>query len=129
MVMSIEDMLNSQRNDCPIEKKLSEKDLKRIFLKTGGIIGDDCIIWQGYITHNKIDYVNFYFNGKKCALHRLLYINFKGKLNDNDYLYFNCNNKGKCCNINHFSKKRSSINSQNKSVGNNSDEDIIIYFD
>lgn len=130
--MSIEDMLKCQRNDCPIDKKLSEKDLKRIYMKTGGIIGDNCIIWQGYITHNKIDYVNFYFNGKKCALHRLLYINFKGKLNDNDYLYFNCNNKGKCCNINHFSKKRSINNSINNSgiiPPNNHDGDIIIYFD
>jgi hypothetical protein len=71
---------------------------------------------------NFIIEVNFYFNGKKCALHRLLYVNFRGKLNDNDYLYFNCNNKGKCCNINHFSKKRSSIEK-------NLDGDIIIYFD
>jgi hypothetical protein len=106
-------MVNNQifiniRVNCPNNKKLSEKDLKRIYAKTGGITNDnnECILWNGYITHNKIDYINFYFNGRKCALHRLLYINFKGHINDNDYLEYICNNKGKCCNINHISKKK-----------------------
>jgi hypothetical protein len=93
---------------CPDHKKLSEKDIKRIINKTGGLFNDtnECIIWTGYITHNKINYINFYFNGAKCALHRLLYINFKGCLNENDYLEFTCENKGVCCNINHIKKKK-----------------------
>ena len=104
----VDKLINLQRLTCPSDKLLSEKDLKRIINRTGGIINtnNECILWNGYITHNKIDYINFYFNGKKCALHRLLYVNFKGKLNDNDYLEFICSNKGKCCNINHIVKKR-----------------------
>jgi hypothetical protein len=107
----VDRLINLQRNNIRNDKLLSEKDLKRIYNRTGGITNEtnECIIWEGYITHNKIDYINFYFNGKKCALHRILYINFKGKLNDNDYLEFICSdkyNKGKCCNINHIIKKR-----------------------
>jgi hypothetical protein len=47
---------------------------------------------------------NFYFNGKKVALHRLLYNNFLGDLDDSEYLKYNCENKGKCCNLNHFKR-------------------------
>jgi hypothetical protein len=119
----MDQLISIQRVNCPNNKKLSEKDLKRILTRTGGIYNDnnECIIWNGYITHNKIDYVNFYFNGKKCALHRLLYINFKGKLNDNDYLEYICENKGKCCNINHIFKK--------KHLSKNNNDQNIVYFD
>ena len=125
----VDNLINLQRANCNADKLLSEKDLKRIYNRTGGIINttNECILWKGYITHNKIDYINFYFNGKKCALHRLLYINFKGKLNDNDYLEFICsdkNNKGKCCNINHIIKKKNNINIVVSSPNTN-----IVYFD
>jgi hypothetical protein len=151
----VDNLINLQRPNCQVDKLLSEKDLKRIFNRTGGITNttNECILWKGYITHNKIDYINFYFKGKKCALHRILYINFKGKLNDNDYLEFICDdklNKGKCCNINHIVKKRcvkkfninnnlqinspnnSQINSQINSPNNsqiNSPNINIVYFD
>ncbi len=123
----VDKLINLQRINCPLDKLLSEKDLKRIINRTGGIFNtsNECILWNGYITHNKIDYINFYFNGKKCALHRLLYVNFKGKLNDNDYLEFICSNKsnrGKCCNINHIIKKRNNNNILSPN-GN------IVYFD
>ena len=49
-------------------------------------------------------YINFYFKGKKCALHRLLYLNYVGKLENKEYLKYKCKNKGVCCNINHFNK-------------------------
>ncbi len=132
----VDTLINLQRNNIRNDKILSEKDLKRIFNRTGGIINNnnECIIWKGYITHNKIDYINFYFNGKKCALHRILYINFKGKLNDNDYLEFTCpdkSNKGKCCNINHIVKKRNinkNINTLNEN-NNSPIENNIVYFD
>jgi hypothetical protein len=111
----VDKLINLQRLNCPDDKLLTEKDLKRIITRTGGIYNDtnECILWNGYITHNKIDYINFYFKGKKCALHRLLYVNFKGKLNDNDYLEFICKdkyNRGRCCNINHIMKKKYNIN-------------------
>ncbi len=116
----VDTLINLQRNNIKMDKLLSEKDLRRVFNRTGGITNNtnECILWKGYITHNKIDYINFYFNGKKCALHRILYINFKGNLNDNDYLEFICAdklNKGRCCNINHIVKKRH----YKKSVSNN----------
>ena len=139
----VDKLINLQRANCHVDKLLSEKDLKRIHNRTGGIINttNECILWNGYITFNKIKYINFYFKGKKCALHRLLYINFKGKLNENDYLEYICINKcnkGICCNINHIIKKRdinkknllinSPINSPNNSE-NNSKNINTVYFD
>ena len=49
-------------------------------------------------------YINFYFNKKKIALHRLLYINYVEDVSPNEYIKFLCDNKGKCCNINHMKK-------------------------
>ena len=125
MINIINNLIKLQRPNIRTDKILLEKDLKRIINRTDGITNttNDCILWKGYITHNKIDYINFYFKGKKCALHRILYINFKGKLNDNDYLEFTCNNKGRCCNINHIIKKRDikNINLLNNNQDNNQD--------
>ena len=122
------------RNNCPYNKLLLEKDLKRINAKTYGLFENsiinksyECILWKVYINHNKIDYINFFFNGKKYALHRLLYINFKGHLNDNDYLEYTCINKGRCCNINHIEKKKN--NNKNKNININSPIYNIVYFD
>ncbi len=109
------------RNNCPLDKRLGIKDLNRIYAKSGEYLNSvDCVLWKGYITSNKTEYINFYFNGKKVALHRLLYINFKGNLRDNDYLEYKCENKGKCCNIKHFTKKNK--NKIKKSIN-------VVYFD
>ena len=144
MIDILNNLINLQRPNIRSDKLLAEKDLKRIINRTGGIINttNECILWKGYITHNKIDYINFYFKGKKCALHRIIYINFKGKLNDNDYLEFTCidkSNRGRCCNINHIIKKRDSkktiisnhaseTSSPNNSP-NNSPNINMVYFD
>jgi hypothetical protein len=65
-------------------------------------------LWSGYITNdkniNKGVYINFYYNKKKIALHRLLYANYVGEISDKEYIKYNCINKGKCCNIHHMSK-------------------------
>jgi hypothetical protein len=68
-------------------------------------------VWDGYITNSKNTrkgtYINFFFRNKKVALHRLLYENFIGALNDDYYLKFSCDDnetKGKCCNTNHMIK-------------------------
>lgn len=103
------ELINNQLKTLPNDKKLLYNDLKRIckYIKTS-IFTDECSLWYGYITVIKNDdkksYINFYYAGKKYALHRLLYINFKGELSDSEYIKFNCINKGKCCNINHFYK-------------------------
>ena len=103
------ELINNQLKTLPNDKKLLYNDLKRIckYIKTS-IFTDECSLWHGYITIIKNDdkksYINFYYAGKKYALHRLLYLNFKGELSDSEYIKFNCINKGKCCNINHFYK-------------------------
>ena len=103
------ELIKKQKKDILSEKKLSYSDLKRISkYLTNSIFGDECSLWNGYITIIKNDdknsYINFYYNGKKYSIHRLLYINFIGILSDTEYIKFKCSNKGKCCNINHFYK-------------------------
>lgn len=104
------ELVAKQKKDIPTNKKLQLSDIKRIARRISGPISDPnkCSIWSGYITNinnaAKGTYVNFYFRKKKVALHRLLYINFVGSLEDDEYLKFNCENKGKCCNVHHMNK-------------------------
>ncbi len=105
------ELIKQQKKTTPPDKKLLYNDLKRIskYLNTS-IFGESCSLWTGYVTIIKSDdksansYINFYYNGKKYAIHRLLYINYIGDLLDSEYIKFKCMNKGKCCNINHFYK-------------------------
>jgi hypothetical protein len=102
-----QELIQNQRKNILIDKKLNLSDLKRISTYlTKSIFSNECSLWTGYITQFKNDsyYINFYFNGKKVALHRLLYNNFSGDLDDSEYLKYNCENKGKCCNLNHFKR-------------------------
>jgi hypothetical protein len=103
------ELIKKQKKIIPVDKKLLLNDIKRISkYLTSSIFGNECSLWTGYITVIKNDeknsYVNFYYCGKKYALHRLLYQNFIGDLLDSEYIKFKCPNKGKCCNINHFYK-------------------------
>lgn len=102
-----QELIKNQRKNLTIEKKLKLSDLKRISsYLSHSIFTNECCIWNGYITEfkNNSYYINFYFNGKKHALHRLLYYNFVGEIEDNEYLKYNCQNKGRCCCLTHFSK-------------------------
>jgi len=104
------ELIQKQLKNVPITKKLRYNDLKRLCKYFNSSIFDEnkCCLWNGYITNehniNKGVYINFYFKGKKIALHRLLYINFVDELSDNEYLKFTCDNKGKCCNVTHLRK-------------------------
>lgn len=108
----LNELISKQIKDSNLypKKKLQYNDLKRICKYINGSIFDEnkCCIWNGYITNenkpNKGTYINFYFNRKKIAIHRLLYINFVGNLNNDEYLKFSCENKGKCCNVTHLKK-------------------------
>jgi hypothetical protein len=106
----LNELLKKQLDSVPLDKKFRYTDLKRLskYIKTSIFDENKCTLWDGYITNvnntNKGIYINFYFKGKKTALHRLLYINFVGDLSDNEYLKFNCENKGKCCNVKHLKK-------------------------
>lgn len=109
---------DKQLRNIPTNKKLQPGDIKRIARKISASIFDEniCSIWEGYITNtnntSKGMYVNFYFRKKKVALHRLLYCNFVGDLCDDEYLKFNCDNRGKCCNIHHMNKFKYNINDE-----------------
>ena len=47
------------RANCPLDKRLSIKDLNRIHIKSGNYLNStECILWKGYITSNKIEYIN-----------------------------------------------------------------------
>ncbi|AYV75927.1 MAG: hypothetical protein Terrestrivirus3_196 [Terrestrivirus sp.] len=110
------ELVNKQIRNIPTNKKLQLSDIKRISHKINKSIFDEnvCSIWTGYITNtnntSKGMYVNFYFRKKKVALHRLLYCNFVGDLGDDEYLKYNCVNKGKCCNIHHMNKFKYNTN-------------------
>ena len=95
--------------------------MKRIIKYTGISIfnKNQCVPWSGFVTTNKGKYINFYFNGKKTALHRLLYTNYIGSIYDNQYLNFTCELNGECCNINHMKIKKS--NNNEKKIIKNSD--------
>lgn len=119
----LDELLQKQLKTVPIDKKFRYIDLKRLckYINTSIFDENICSLWKGYVTNtNNISkgiYINFYFKGKKTALHRLLYINFVGALTDNEYLKFSCEHKGKCCNITHL-KKFSYIKKHNDNTSN-----------
>ena len=106
----LNELIMRQLKNVPQDKKLQYTDLKRIckYTKTSIFDPNNCSIWSGYVTNanntTKGTYVNFYFRKKKAALHRLLYVNYIGELLEDEYLKFSCDNKGKCCNIEHLKK-------------------------
>ncbi len=106
----LKEMLTKQIKTVNSSKKLSYNDIKRIskFLNISIFDEDQCSLWTGYITNEKNQskgtYINFYFNKKKIALHRLLFLNYIGEISNEEYIKFSCENKGKCCNINHMKK-------------------------
>lgn len=106
-------MIKNQRKNINVDNKLYLKDMQRISQNiNSSIFEDKCSIWQGkknQKVNNKGYYINFFFNKKKMSLHRILYINYIGELNKNEYLKFTCPNNGICCNINHYSKKNNNL--------------------
>lgn len=140
----LRELLAKQLKDVPTQKKLQYTDLKRISRKISSSIFDydQCVLWKGYITNannkSKGVYINFYFRGKKVALHRLLYSNFIGPIDDDQYIKFACENRGMCCNLNHLKKYSYNRNDEDtehikktmkqKSM-NNIDVNFIIDFD
>lgn len=116
------ELIKKQLPDVPSQWKLNINDMKRIckYIDTSIFDKNNCCMWNGYITNmnnsNKGTYVNFYFRNKKVALHRLLYSNFVAPLDSSEYLKFNCDNKGICCNINHYEKYKYSKNNNSNII-------------
>ena len=106
----IAELFNNQLKQMNPKFKLQYSDLQRIAKYINSSLFDKhkCCVWTGYITNKDNDakgtYINFYFKKKKMALHRLLYLNFVGELDDTEYLKFNCEHRGECCNVNHMMK-------------------------
>lgn len=145
------ELLENQLPNVPNEWKLQINDMKRVckYIDNSIFSKESCCPWKGYITnkHNldKGTYVNFYFRNKKVALHRLLYSNFVAPLDSSEYLKFNCENKGICCNVYHYEKykySKTSIPSRKQVVREpkkipsdvvvtdpDSDDDLAIIFD
>jgi len=102
-------LLKQQRTNIKLDKKLSFNDLNRISYNLPcDIFSDSCCIWLGYVTNlkskNKNCYISFFFKNKKISLHRLLYLNYVKDIDDSEYIKYTCNNKGKCCTLNHMVK-------------------------
>lgn len=106
----LNELITKQLKNVSQSKKLQYTDFKRICKYIDRSIFDNnkCCLWTGYVTNinnlHKGTYINFFFQKKKIALHRLLYINFVDNLSTDEYLKFTCDNKGKCCNVNHLKK-------------------------
>ena len=125
------EMIEKQLDDVDEDLRLKPSDISRICKYIDSSIFDpnQCCIWKGYIANSenssKGTYVNFYFNKNKVILHRLLYCNFIGELDDDEYIKFTCDNKGICCNVNHYKKNKYSI-SKNKKKKKNNEIDVVM---
>ncbi|MCJ7636319.1 MAG: hypothetical protein MUO21_02405 [Nitrososphaeraceae archaeon] len=115
----LDELIKKQLKNVSVNK-LSYQDIKRLskYVKTSIFDENTCSLWNGYVANmtneTKGIYINFYYHGKKIALHRILYVNYVGPLNENEYLKFSCENKGKCCNIKHIQKFKY-VTNKNKS--------------
>lgn len=124
----LKELIKKQKKNISNDKKLDYNDIKRIskFLSSSIFDENKCSIWNGYITNEKNQskgtYVNFYFNKKKIALHRLLYINYVEDVCNNEYIKFSCQNKGKCCNVNHMKKYVYNKNINDNNINDNNTE-------
>merc|ERR1711871_347993 len=153
------ELIKKQRKSCKENKKLTLQDIRRISknIKTSIFDTSGCSLWDGYITNknkeSKSSYINFYFRHRKVALHRLLYENYVSDIEENQYIKYNCKNKGICCNINHMytiekeisknlnkkdnedqNKKKKHINSkkntkEKKSEKKSENEKLVVKFD
>ncbi len=105
----INKLFDKQIPNIESKKRLNVKDIIRFvsYIKSDPFSLTRCCEWHGSISKSshQSKYINFWFNKKKQALHRILYANYKGNLPKNKYLKFSCvdpNMHGICCNINHI---------------------------
>lgn len=102
-----ETLLNKQKTNLDPKRRLEFKDIKRLtkYIDFNFFSPDECCHWRLTPKATKPKkYITFYFNGKKVSLYRLLYYNFVGDINDNEYIRLSCGYKGSCVNYNHFNK-------------------------
>ena len=137
ILIKMYELQKPRRNIIDKSIRLEHNDIKRIVnnINSDPFDENDCCIWNGYITKSSnSNYINFFYKGRKLALHRVLFINYKDNLDDKSYLKYICNNKGICCNINHIIKcnnndndndTKNNINNNNIDTINNINNNII----
>ena len=107
----LNELIQNQIRDIPIEYKFNIISIVRLRkdISTSIFNKNKCCLWKGYICYSKRKKenlsINFYFNSKKRILHRLLYMNYVGKIEEDEYIKLNCNNRI-CCNVNHMVKRK-----------------------
>jgi len=129
----IDKLYEKQLDNVDPKYHLNEKDIVRLstYIGSDPFSEKECCEWKGAISNSshQSKYINFWFNKKKQALHRILYLNYRGELPKNKYLRFNCKNtkmKGICCNINHLeliNKGDEDVKINNDDVKINIDDD------
>ena len=108
-------LIKNQKENIELKSKLLLSDLKRLTNNlTKDIFYDECSLWEGPIlVANNKEYISFFINGKKISLNRILYKNYIGNLDDNEYLKYSCVNKGRCCSLKHIYKINKKIQKKN----------------
>jgi hypothetical protein len=122
-------LFSNQLKNVDNKYRLNPKDIIRLssYLNTDPFSENECCKWKGAISKSSHDskYINFWFNKKKQALHRILYLNYKGELPKNKYLKFTCPNSnmhGMCCNVNHIELINENTDNKNNDEYNQSDQ-------
>ncbi len=112
ILLKMYELQKNRRNLIDKSIRLEHNDIKRIVnnINSDPFDEKECCLWNGYITKSSnSNYINFFFKGRKLALHRVLFLNYKDNLDEKSYLKYTCNNKGICCNINHIIKCNNEI--------------------
>ena len=140
--MSLQDqlrnLLSHQRkdvNDIGLYGKLEFDDMKRLdrFIQGDPTSSMDCCLFLG---KKKGTYCYFSFRGKKVSILRLMYHNFVGDLEPIHKIGHTCDNKGICCNLQHYYMENQIEEelSENKEISDSeqdshADDDIFIFSD
>jgi hypothetical protein len=104
----MDELLKNQRKNIQHKKKLNYSDMYRITKYVNkSLFGNECCLWSGYVccfNKTKINYINFFFGGKKIQINRLLYENYIGDVKSDEIIKNICESGGKCCNVYHYGK-------------------------
>jgi len=104
---SLSNLISNQRKIIPdIGRygKMNFDELKRYDKEIGGnIFGNECCLYKG---KSDLKFITCSFRGNKTSLIRLLYHNYIDDIHRGDKIIFTCENKERCCNLNHFQIKK-----------------------